>query len=80
MYLNDCPIRQDIPINLIGFGVLSITNGLIQVIRSKCIDRKDRRDGFASLAVITLCLNSQLSTNIYIGELVAFINGISIYI
>ena len=68
--MNDCPIRDTIPISLITFGAFSLIHGItIQVIRYRCFNFSDEKDGFATLSKIILCVSS-------VGTFVAFIWGI----
>ena len=69
VFLDDCPIDPSIPISLLVVGVVSMIHAVvIQFIRWKWIDIKDKKDGFATCAQVVLLITS-------IIYLVAFIWG-----
>ncbi|CAG2120182.1 unnamed protein product, partial [Medioppia subpectinata] len=59
IYMDDCPVSHAIPISLLLFGAFSFLHGItLQLVRCKCFNMTDPKDGFATLIKIALCMTS----------------------
>ncbi|XP_054169134.1 uncharacterized protein LOC128966313 [Oppia nitens] len=58
VYLNDCPVSKVLPISLLVYGISSLANGIsIQIVRSKCLNINDPKDGFATLTKLVFFIS-----------------------